>query len=351
MPMSSNSPYYWPEFIYAVDAHDFYTNEMEYHPPEREIFPTHPIYTFKLVDALKRLVAITGIPRAFEPYRLNDKPGHIRLWIAQAYAFGHVFMVPVKMWTIRNKNEPDYWYYSKPGDYEPIYHFIRDYPELFEGYESVASVALIFSNKMTREHLSGLPKRSHRGGQERRAPDTDLCRVSIALALENIPHRYIVAGDEWVEDDLLDTDLSNYQAVVRFEPSYLTERQETKLQEVGDRLVTYSNSDALLGQLEQQILVEGADNLSCIPRYQPDDSGAPVNLHLLNSNYDAETDSYIVQRDFTVTLSESLYGRSFSSATLYAPEQEPITLQVETRADTTRITVPRLDMWGILKLS
>ena len=37
VPMSSNSPYYWAEFMYAVDAHDFYTNEMEYQPPENEV--------------------------------------------------------------------------------------------------------------------------------------------------------------------------------------------------------------------------------------------------------------------------------------------------------------------------
>ena len=94
-PMSSNSPYYWAEFMHAVDAHDFYTNEMEYQAPEIEVLPTEPIYTFKLADALNRLVAITGIPCAFEPCRVNDRPGHIRLWIAQAYAFGHVFMAPV----------------------------------------------------------------------------------------------------------------------------------------------------------------------------------------------------------------------------------------------------------------
>ena len=210
--MSSNSPFYWAEFMYAVDAHDFYTNEMQYLPPEEEILPTDPIYTFKLADGLGRLLAITGVPRAFEPCRLNDRPGHIRLWIAQAYAHGHVFMAPDKMWTLRNAGEPDRWYHSNPGDYEPLYHFIRDYPELFDGYESVATVALIFSNNAVRQYLGDRLSSGHLGGQNRSAPRTDLAEACFALSRANVPFHLIVAGDDWVEDRLLDADLSPYTA-------------------------------------------------------------------------------------------------------------------------------------------
>ncbi|MDE2635862.1 MAG: hypothetical protein OXI30_05820, partial [Chloroflexota bacterium] len=73
VPMSSNSPFYWAEFMYAVDAHDFYTNEMQYLPPEDEILPTDPVYTFKLADALDRMLEITRVPREFEHCRLKDR--------------------------------------------------------------------------------------------------------------------------------------------------------------------------------------------------------------------------------------------------------------------------------------
>ena len=167
VPMSSNSPYYWAEFMYAVDAHDFYTNEMAYQPPEVEVLPSEPIYSFKLADALGKLVAITGVPGAFEPYRLQDRPGHIRLWIAQAYAHGHVFMAPDKMWTHRFRGQPDRWYHSKIGDYEKLYHFIRDMPQLFDDQEALATVALIFSNKAVRQYLGDQLRAGHLGGQNR----------------------------------------------------------------------------------------------------------------------------------------------------------------------------------------
>ena len=350
VPMSSNSPYYWAEFMYAIDAHDFYTNEMQYKAPEEEILPTEPIYTFKLADALDRIVAITGVPRAFEPCRLNDRPGHIRLWIAQAYAHGHVFMAPDKMWTLRYAGEPDRWYHSKPGDYEDLYHFVRDYPELFDSYESVGSVALIFSNNAVRQYLGDRLGSGHLGGQNRSAPKTELFEACRALSAANVPYHLIVAGDAWVEDHLLDTDLSPYRAVLRFEPSHLNEEQEARLATAGDRLVTWTGSEEALAKSGSYIQVSAVENVSVLPRWQPGNPAAPAVCHLLNSNYDPRTDEYRQLGDFSLSIADSMLGRSFSKATLYAPGRNPVTLDFGSHNGASRITVDRLAMWAILKL-
>ena len=349
-PMSSNSPYYWAEFMYAVDAHDFYTNEMEYQAPDIEILPTEPIYTFKLADALKRIVAITGVPRAFEPCRINDRPGHIRLWIAQAYAHGHVFMAPEKMWTLRFRGQPDRWYHSKPGDYEELYHFVRDYPALFDDYESVASVALVFSNKAVRQFLGDQLSSGHLGGQNRSAPKTDLAKACIALSQANLPYRIIVAGDEWIKDDLLEADLSSYRAVVRFEPSHLSAEQEAKLKSARDRLVTWSGAPDLLAKVGHDIGVIGAENITVLPRHQPGAQDAPLIVHLLNSNYDPDGDRFETVRDLRLSIAQSMLKRSFSSAAFYAPGKEPMVVDCQGTDDETSIIVPELGMWGILKL-
>ena len=350
VPMSSNSPFYWAEFMYAVDAHDFYTNEMQYQAPEDEILPTEPIYTFKLADALDRLLAITGVPSAFEPCRINDRPGHIRLWIAQAYAHGHVFMAPDKMWTHRFAGEPDRWYTSKPGDYEPLYHFIRDYPELFDGYESAASVALVFSNNAVRQYLGDRLSSGHLGGQNRSAPKTDLSQACLALSRANVPFRFIVAGDDWVDDSLLDADLAPYRAVVRFEPSHLTGEQEAKLQTAGERLFTWAGISDLLARVGIDIDLNGAENLSVTLRCRPDEADGPVICHLLNSNYDPQRDRYTPLNNVEVAIASELLGRSFSRATLYASGQDPLDIDCRENGEATVVTVPKMDMWAIIKL-
>lgn len=351
IPMSSNSPFYWAEFMYAVDAHDFYTNEMQYLPPEEEALPVDPVYAFKLADALDKIMAITGVPRAFEPCRLNDRPGHIRLWIAQAYAHGHVFMAPDKMWTLRFAGEPDRWYHSKPGDYEPLYHFIRDYPELFDGYESVAATALIFSNRAVRQYLGDRLSGGHLGGQNRSAPRTDLAEACFALSRANAPFHILVAGDDWLEDRLVDTDLRLYRAVVRFEPSYLSAEQEDKLRTVGDRLVTWAGIDDLLDLLGREIQITGADKVSALPRRQPNASDAPLVCHLLNGNYDLEADRFEILRDLELRIADRVLGRSVSRATLYAPGAAPREVNCRADGDAAVVSIPRLEMWAIVKLA
>jgi hypothetical protein len=350
VPMSSNSPFYWAEFMYAVDAHDFYTNEMQYLPPEDEILPIDPVYTFKLADALGRLLAITGVPRAFEPCRLNDRPRHIRLWIAQAYAHGHVFMAPDKMWTLRFAGEPDRWYHSNPGDYETIYHFIRDYPELFDGYQSVATIALVFSNQAVRQYLGDRLSAGHLGGQNRSAPRTDLAEACFALSRANLPFCIIVAGDDWVEDRLLEADLSSYRAVLRFEPSFLESEQEAKLHTVGERLITWSGKAEILSKLGREIQVSGAENVHVQLRHKPGRADAPVIVHLLNSNYELATDKFRPVNDFQVVIAKEALGRSFSRATLYAPGLAPRPIECFDKGTRTVVAVPEVDMWAIIKL-
>lgn len=349
VPMSSNSPWYWPQFLYAVAAHDFYTNELEYHPPEREVFPTSPVYALKLAEALGRIVGLTGVPRAFEPYRIQPRPGHIRLWMAQAAAFGHVFMVPAKMWTLRVPGEADRWYYSDPGDYEELCHFIRDHAALLDDYESLTTVALVFSNNAVRQFV-GETRAGRLGGQERSAPDTPLHQALLALTLANIPARLLIAGDDKLPDQLATTDLDAFQALVRFEPSQLTDAQEVLLQQGGDRLHTFTSTEALLDALESPLTIEGAEGIVAVPRYRPHGPGAPAVIHLLNTRYDAVGDAYHLQCDFTLGIRHSLYGRGFGSARLHAPGHAPQTLTCVSDDDGTRLRIPQLDTWALLEL-
>ncbi|MXX51215.1 MAG: hypothetical protein F4Z39_09345 [Chloroflexi bacterium] len=351
VPMSSNSPFFWAEFMYAVDAHDFYTTEMQYKPPEDEILPSEPIYTFKLADALDKLIAITGVPSAFEPYRLQPRPGHICLWIAQAYAHGHVFMVPDKMWTLRSPGEADRWYYADTHDYTELYHFVREYPQLFDDYEALAPVALVFSNNAVRQYLSERLNQEHLGGQNRSAPQTQLVEACLSLSRANIPFRLLVAGDDWVADRLLNADLTAYRAIVRFKQTGLNARQEEKLRSAGEKLLTYSEPEDLLSQLDTDIEITGAVNISALPRYKPGDKGATIVCHLLNANYDFDTDKYKPARDFDLRLESRLLNRTFTNAWLYAPGVEARKIACRADSQATIITVPELEMWAIVQLA
>ena len=81
------------------------------------------------------------------------------------------------------------------------------------------------------------------------------------MSQANLPYRIIVAGDEWIDDQLLNADLSGYRAVVRFDPSYLSAEQEAKLQTAGERLVTWRDATYLINKVVKDIDIIGASNI------------------------------------------------------------------------------------------
>ena len=215
----------------------------------------------------------------------------------------------------------------------------------------MATVALVFSNKAVRQYLGDRLTSGHLGGQNRRAPKTDLVNACIALCAANIPYCTIVAGDEWIADDLLAADLSGYRYLVRFEPSYLTDAQEDKLATTGDRLLSFESVAALVETAAGDINFGDAENITVLPRYLPDAPNAPVICHLLNNTYDAKNDEFTKLGDVELTLSESLFGRRLSSATLYAYDREPSAVASSQAANGNLLSIPELGMWGILKLT
>jgi hypothetical protein len=71
---------------------------------------------------------------------------------------------------------------------------------------------------------------------------------------------------------------------------------------------------------------------------------------LLNSNYDAQTDSYHKQSNVELTIGADMLGRVYRAATLFAPGQAPAVIECCANDSATTITIPNLDMWAILKL-
>ena len=244
------------------------------------------------------------------------------------------------MWTLRFAGEPDRWYHSKPGDYEAIYHFIRDYPGLFNGYKSFATIALIFSNKAVRQYLGDRLSAGHLGGQNRSAPRTDLAEACFALSRANLPFCIIVAGDDWVEDRLLEANLSPYRAVLRFEPSFLSAEQEAKLRTAGRAPYQLVGRRRPAGQARARYSRRGAENINVQLRHKPGRADAPVIVHLLNSNYEHETDRFKPVRDIEVAITKAALDRSFSRATMYAPGIEPYPIDCRVNESRTVVTVP-----------
>ncbi|MCE5219177.1 hypothetical protein LLH03_19350 [bacterium] len=292
-----------------------------------------PIFTYKLGDALQRPQVCTGAGQDWALIDERKLPGLVRTWIAQSYAFGHQLMCPHRQWAY-TAQKGTHWYQSQPSDYAWMYQFVRSHAALFDGFEAVAPVGVVYSNAAFRKGK------------------TAARNVCLELAQRNIPFRVLIAGDDWLDVRLKPEDLVGLRAIIVTPPMELDAQQQAVLDSAADRIVTWPDEARLQALAPSPITVEGASNVTVVPRAPAGDDSAPMVCHLVNRNYVAETDSCTPQTNLTVTLSRWLTGpRPVTAATLLAPNKEPVRLDVAGVGDATRIPVPELGEWAILRIS
>ncbi|MCK4374525.1 MAG: hypothetical protein KAX19_04320, partial [Candidatus Brocadiae bacterium] len=260
-------------------------------------------------------------------------PGLVRTWIAQAYAFGHQFMPPVHQWCY-TKEKGTHWWDPEPKEFAYLCRFVRENAELFDDYDAVAHVGLLYSNAGFRRW--------------KRKPTIEACHE---LAEMNVPFRVLAAGDKWIPQRLDAGELGKLRAVMVADELLLDAEQQATLDGVGSRVVLWPDEKDKLRELAPPaVVVDGAEKVTAVPRAKPDDPDAPFICHLVNRNYDLESDSMVVQRDFRLWLARSLFGAEIARATLHAPGREPVKLEVRQSEDGTEVAIPELDLWAVLRL-
>jgi len=309
-----------------------------------------PVWTFKLADAVNRPQCCTGSGGDWAYMAEHNKPGLVRMWITQDYAFGHCLMVPHKQWAY-TKAKGTHWYQSKPEDYAHIYRFVRRNADLFDGYEAVALVGLLYSNAADR------------------ATGSRVARKACAwLTKNNVPFEIVPAGDDWLNVKLTPEKLAKYRVLIVCEPTMLDGEQQKVLDRfaAAGKVLKWDpksgiNEAALRECLPRQITIDGAENVIAVARTNPARPDAPAILHLLNRNYREEYDCMEQQLNIRVKLHKDLFGgRTLMTATLYSPPSgldpenpgagQPIELESRLLKDGVLITIPELDLWGIVKL-
>ncbi len=297
--------------------------------------PTHPIYIYKLADAVDRPVTATASGHDWAYVSEHNLTGLIRHWAALSYAHGHMLMAPHRQWCY-TKEKGTHWANFPAEDLAWVYRFVRQSERLFDCYEAVAPVGVVYDMAARREG---------RG---------DIRPIAVALAERNMPFTIVMAGDDWLPDYRLTTDkLARFRAVVVPEDLAMAPEQKALIDAVAaeGRLVTWPNDEKLAALLPPPIVVEGSEHVAVVPRAVPDDPAAPVVVHLVNRRYDRENDAMVPQRDFTVRLRADLFsGRTFTRATMHAPREEPSPVALRNDDGYIELSVPQLDLWGLVAL-
>jgi hypothetical protein len=317
--LSADSPISGPEEASVAPTVGLFCGEIA-HLAEPEGGPPQTVWAFKLGDAFRRPVVCTATQRDWAYVQEAAGPGLVGGWIAQAYAFGHHFAAPV--------DAPA----CSADDVGLLYRFVRDNAPLFDGYEAVAKVGLIYDNAA---FVQG----------ERDAMDACEC-----LARMNVPFRILVAGDGEVEQRLDGGELARLSLIVAAKPLYLDDDQKGVLEPFRSRVIAWPCGDRLSGLLPPLIRLDGAADVTAVPRARAGDPSAPYVCHLVNRSHDAALDSPAPLTDFRVRFAQSLFDAPVTRAVLYAPGRDPKELELVRVPGGCAVVVPELDLWAVLKL-
>ncbi len=277
--------------------------------------------------ALDNIVTTSALTKAInKPFVISPLPENdramevIRNTIAATYATGQFMLVPWDAWLVGSTR-----YFAKTEELEGLYWFVRQYPELFDNYESPASVGVLFNmNKTTAAIVKN---------------------TSFDLFKRGIPFKDVVTQKGIPNFDITEKNMQNVEVLM--EASALAEvaaNEQEIVKNSGVKMVGMDSIDAIEKDYWAVKLSTPIKNVNVTLRAKTD-ANAPKVVHVLNSSGAAvENVNVLVSQKY-------LFGGEALTATLYAPGTDPIVLDTKLDGGNLSISIPTLGRWGVIKIA
>lgn len=322
---SVNSSASSPRTILPSPIIDYFCGETDHAASSQRVL-NDPIFIYRMVETLGDRQSATASGQDWAWIKANEKPGLIRTWIAQAYAYGSVFMAPHRQWCY-TQELGTHWWSGKTEDFAYIYRFVRANAALLDDYVSLANLAVLCA-------------------------DSDfypMKKAAIALAESNIPFDLLYTPEP-DKSPVNTTSAQSYKTIV---VSGETKSKANWLTNAKADLIEWKDANALPPDMQKIIQVEGSEKIRVSARYNPTKPDAPIVFHLLNQDYRSESDS-IQPAAITVTIAKSLLLKAnktdFQQAVLHEIQKDIQTVAVKTTDSTISFSVDHLGLWAIVEL-
>ncbi|MBW7939947.1 MAG: hypothetical protein H3C63_14415, partial [Candidatus Omnitrophica bacterium] len=244
------------------------------------------------------------------------KPGLVRTWIAQAYAFGSVFMVPHRQWCY-TQELGTHWYHGKVEDFAYLYGFVREKAALLDGYAPLAQTAVLLTDA-----------------------DFDAMKSAAqTLAARNVPFALLYQAQA---EDLPPTARDVYAQILT-SPAVRETLQE-------EQLVAWQGFDQLPDAMKEQIQVQGAEDILVSIRQKAGDDAAPLVCHVLNQNYEVVADA-VIEVTCTLSIQASLVKREIKTAAIHQPNQAVEVVPIHETNGCLSFEAKNLGLWAIVELN
>jgi hypothetical protein len=315
---------------------DFFTREMR-HSPERRLIPSSIIGQYRAAESLDKMLSVTAatVHDWWQPAE-GGMDNLVAMWVAFAYANGHLFIVPNNVWCYSEENG-EHAYQGPDEVFLPLYRFIRRNERLLDGYDPVEQIGVIYRSGST----SSGPKRKWVD------PFSDTCGD---LVEAHFPFGVAFPGGLGRNRGLSAHDLKGFERVVIPEGVAFKGEEEAIMEtwKRQGRAVPWADPEGSLRGIEPLIRVADGSRIWVFPRKNSKDPAAPTVCHLFNPCYDAEYDQMIGQTNIVLNIRTDLMSHPLRKPVLYTPYEEPQELPARSVGGRIEVKVPKLTLWGIL---
>ena len=287
-----------------------------------------------LGTALGKPVFSTGTGEDWVRVQQRNDVTRVQRWIATSYAFGQYFMYAYNKWGFSEETGTQ-WYQVPITVYEPLCRFITENAGLFDDFEPVAQVGLVYDNASCRNNDWIV---------------RDICRD---MHYANIPAGLVISGDSWLKYQTAPDQMEQFELLIAPSLSALSGEKNKifhRLEEEG-RLIEWTGIDEICSRITPMVSLRSGENVWILPRKKHGEDPGTVVIHLLNQDYDPVTDSMKIKNDIGLFISSRLTNNiPAKKATIFIPDNEPMELQVKPEGDGVVVYVPVLELWALLKL-
>ena len=329
IPVGVNSWNLDPSQLATAHYADYFANEVQQYDVEDLV----PPFVYMLGNALGKSVFSTGTGEDWVKIKQHPDTTRIRRWIATAYACGQYFMYSYNKWGYSDKTGTQ-WYRIPVQTFEPMTSFITQNPGLFDGFEPITQVGVLYENEVCKNNHWSV---------------RNICRE---LNYANVPVGLAVSGDDsWLKHELTPEALGKFEYLVLPEITNLSDKENQLLKRFSreGKLIKWTNKEDVVRKIPPLITVKNGDKVWTLPRINRDDK--KIVIHLLNQDYDGQKDRMNQKTNVQIFISKKLTDNiSFSGISLYAPGRKPVPLAINKTDGGVEVTVPAIEIWSVLKL-
>ncbi|GIV15395.1 MAG: hypothetical protein KatS3mg022_0830 [Armatimonadota bacterium] len=302
---SVNSSASSPEALLVEPLVDYFCGEVDHHAASGKV-SVEPLFVYRLVEAFNKRQTATASGWDWAWIAANEKPGMVRTWVVQAYAFGSVFMVPHNQWCY-TPEKGTHWWHGKPEDFAYLYRFVREHRDLFDGYLPLTNTLL----EVDEQRFEAAK------------------RLALAMLEASVPFAVLYRTPDGRAHTAGNARASSYRV-----------------------LSAEQSLSNLLEETQSQLRVESAGSFVASLRRRLQRGGYPLVIHLLNRGYRVEADG-IAPADVKVRLGGMLLRRlgiSPHEATVFSPEGKAITVTLQKTKEDVSVEVQSAGLWTVVAI-